>query len=138
MRAGRHEVDAADRAVEIVKRFLQLVEQRQLEDAAHYLGPGVTLTFPGGRTFSNLEEQVASSSSRFQSVRKVHEQVDAVEVDGSIIVYSFGTLEGQRLDGRPFGGVRYIDRFVLRDGLIVDQKVWNDLGETNLINGARD
>ncbi len=131
-------MEAADRAVKIVTRFLRLVEQRLLEDASPYLAPDVTLTFPGGRTFHSLEEQVASSAARFRVVRKVFERFDVVEADGSVIVYSIGTLEGEGLDGQPFAGVRYIDRFVLRNGLIVDQKVWNDLGEANVMNGAPD
>lgn len=129
---------STNRAVETITNFLRLVEERRLDEAAPYLADDVTLTFPGGRTFSSLEEQVASSAGRFRSVRKVFERFDVVEVDESIIVYSFGTLEGEGLDGRSFSGVRYIDRFVLRDGLIVDQKVWNDLGETDVIGGGAD
>ena len=131
-------MDAAGRAVETVTRYLRLVEERRLDDAAPYLAPDVTLTFPGGRTFSSLEEQVTSSAGRFRSVRKVFERFDTFEVDGSIIVYSLGTLEGQGLDGLPFRGIRYIDRLVLRDGLIVDHEVWNDLAEAKVIGGAPD
>lgn len=129
-------MDAAARAVETVTSYLRLVEERRLDDATRYLASGITLTFPGGRTFSNLADQVASSATRFRTVRKVHERFDAVEVDGSIIVYSLGTLEGEGLDGRRFSGVRYIDRFDVRDGLIVDQRVWNDLAEMKVIGGT--
>jgi hypothetical protein len=129
---------STNRAVETVTSFLRLVEERRLDEAALHLADDVTITFPGGRTFSSLEEQVVSSAGRFRSVRKVFERFDVVEVDESIIIYSFGTLEGEGLDGRSFSGVRYIDRFVLRDGLIVDQKVWNDLGETDVIGGGAD
>ena len=38
-------------------------------------------------------------------------------------------LNGESLDGSPISEVRYIDRFVFRDGLIVDQQVWNDLAD---------
>jgi len=129
-------VNAAARAIETVTSYLRLVEERRLDDATRYLASGITLTFPGGRTFSNLADQVASSATRFRTVRKVHERFDAVEVDGSIIVYSLGTLEGEGPDGRRFSGVRYIDRFDVRDGLIVDQRVWNDLAEMKVIGGT--
>lgn len=129
-------MNAAARAIETVTSYLRLVEERRLDDATRYLASGITLTFPGGRTFSNLADQVASSATRFRTVRKVHERFDAVEVDGSIIVYSLGTLEGEGLDGRRFSGVRYIDRFDVRDGLIVDQRVWNDLAEMKVIGGT--
>jgi len=36
------------------------------------------------------------------------------------------------LDGRPFEGIRFIDRFEIQDGLIVKQDVWNDMGEYKL------
>ena len=35
--------------------------------------------------------------------------------------------EFEAADETPFEGIRYIDRFLMRDGRIVDQKVWNDL-----------
>jgi hypothetical protein len=47
--------------------------------------------------------------------------------DGTVIVYCFGTLYGDFADGRHFDGVRFIDRFTVRDGRLVDHRVWNDL-----------
>lgn len=120
---------AIEAAIGLVTRFLRLVEERNLEEASTFLAPDVRITFPGGRTFQNLEDQVASSVGRFRNVRKVFDQFDVSESEGSLIVYCFGTLEGQALDGTPFGGVRFIDRFAVRAGLITDQKVWNDMGE---------
>ena len=49
---------------------------------------------------------------------------------GITVVYCRGTLAGEWPDGRAFAGVRFIDRFEIDDaGRIVDQQVWNDLGE---------
>ncbi|MFM1905275.1 MAG: hypothetical protein RIT32_71, partial [Actinomycetota bacterium] len=31
-------------------------------------------------------------------------------------------------------GIRYVDVFVIEDGLIVEQMVWNDFGETGVLN----
>jgi len=42
-------------------------------------------------------------------------------------VYCYGTRYGEWSDGTPFDGVRYIDRFPIRDGKIFGQEVWNDL-----------
>lgn len=125
-------------AVAAVERFLRLVEARKLDEAAPYLAPGVTITFPGGRRFSSLEEQVASSAGRFRLVRKVFETFDAVPDGDEVIVYAFGTLEGEALDGSSFSGVRFIDRFVLAGGRIVDQKVWNDMAESGVLRRADD
>lgn len=116
-------------AVELVTRFLRLVEDRDLEGASRYLAPGANITFPGGRSFTSLEDQVASSAKRFQVVRKVFEGFDISGSNRSTVVYCFGTLNGRGLDGAAFNGIRFVDRFVLEDGLIIDQKVWNDMGE---------
>ena len=42
----------------------------------------------------------------------------------------FDTFDGGVLDGTPYSGVRFIDRFTVRDGKLVDQRVWNDLAQT--------
>ena len=120
-------------AVATVETFLRLVEERKLDEAAPYLAPGVTITFPGGRKFAGLDEQVASSTGRFLSVRKVFERFDSVQDGDEVIVYAFGTLQGEALDGSSFSGVRFIDRFVLVEGRIVDQKVWNDMAESKVL-----
>ena len=49
------------------------------------------------------------------------------------IVYNLGTLYGEWPDGTPFEGNRYVDRFVVRDGKIVQMDVWNDSAERLLI-----
>ena len=129
--------EAETDAIETVRRYLRLMEDRDLESATRLLDPDVTITFPGGREFDSLEDLVASSGSRFRSVRKTFEQFDTVEVEDRVIVYTFGNLDGVALDGRPFGPVRFLDRFELRHGRIVSQMVWNDLAESGVIGSAR-
>ena len=109
--------EAETDAIETVRRYLRLMEDRDLESATRLLDPDVTITFPGGREFDSLEDLVASSGSRFRSVRKTFEQFDTVESGDRVIVYAFGNLDGVALDGRPFGSVRFLDRFELRHGL---------------------
>lgn len=123
-------------AVDIVSRYLRLVEARRLDEATEYLASGVRITFPGGRQFRHLEEQVASSARRFQRVRKVFETIDVVAGDDAVVVYVLGTLEGEDVEGTEFSGVRYIDRFEVRGGRIVDQKVWNDMAETGVVKSG--
>ena len=52
------------------------------------------------------------------------------------IVYNIGTLYGAWLDGTPFEGNRYVDRYVVRDGLIVKMDVWNDSAEWLLVRAG--
>jgi len=129
--------DSRDVAIETVTRFLRLVEARDLEQAGPFLADGVQITFPGGRVFTNLQQQVDSSAGRFRGVRKTFDRFDVVaEGDGSV-VYVFGTLSGEHLDGTQFEGVRFIDRFTLRAGQIIDQMVWNDLAEAGVVGPSR-
>ena len=48
------------------------------------------------------------------------------------MVYARGTLNGAWLDGSPFNGIRFIDRFEVRAGKITRQEVWNDLAEAGV------
>ena len=57
------------------------------------------------------------------------ERSDVVPGDGETIVYNIGTLYGEWPDGTPFEGNRYVDRFVVRGGKIVQMDVWNDSAE---------
>jgi len=126
-------MDDVARATAVVEEFLRLVQERNLDEAASYLAPGVSITFPGGRRFTDLRDQVASSAGRFRSVSKVFERVDALRAGEEVTVYVFGTLQGVALDGSSFSGVRFLDRFVLRGDRIIDQKVWNDLAESRIL-----
>jgi hypothetical protein len=119
---------------EIVDRYLQLCEDRDLEAAAEYLSPGVRLQFPGGTEYRSLAEMVADSGGRYRWVRKHRDRFAVGRLGDRTTVTSIGTLYGSRLDGRPFEGVRYVDVFVLDDdGLIVEQLVWNDLAVAGIV-----
>jgi hypothetical protein len=52
------------------------------------------------------------------------------------VVYSLGTLYGEWPDGTAFEGNRYVDRYVVKDGLIVQMDVWNDSAEWLLIRAG--
>ena len=128
-----HDVDPA---ADLVLRYLRLAEARERGAASELLDPNVEIVFPGGRTFRTLDEQFASSSGRFRSVRKTVDRVDTAVDGDEVVVYVFGTLAGVALNGTGFAGVRFLDRFTVRDGLIVDQMVWNDLAETGVVVSA--
>ncbi|MCM0020787.1 MAG: nuclear transport factor 2 family protein, partial [Tagaea sp.] len=95
------------------------------------LAPGFAMTFPGGARFATLEELVAWAKPRYRWVKKKYERFDESRAaEGETIVYCYGTLYGEWPDGAAFEGIRFIDRFVLRDGKLADQQVWNDLAES--------
>ena len=119
---------------DIVRTYLRLMEARDLDAAAGYLADDVEIVFPGGRTFSSLDEQVASSAGRFRGVTKTFDRFDVLTGQDRDIVYVFGTLAGEAIDGTAFEGVRFIDRFELVGGRIVGQMVWNDLAESGVLD----
>ena len=120
--------------IDIVDDYLRLCEERNLAEAAKYLVEPVTLTFPGGTVFHDLPSMVADAASRYQRVRKHRTEffVGTRANDGAPMCISSGTLDGTTLWGTEFTGVRYIDLFIIRDGLIHEQYVWNDLADTGV------
>jgi ketosteroid isomerase-like protein len=114
-----------NKAEQVVREYLAAMERRDLAAAKAMLAPGFFMVFPGGRHFDSLEALVEWARSRYRSARKTYERFDAA----GDVVYCFGTLYGERLDGTPYSGIRFIDRFTVREGVLVDQQVWNDLAE---------
>ena len=118
----------------IVRAFLAAMEARDLEAARSFLAPGFEMIFPGATPMKAIEELVVWSQSRYLSVGKTYDQFDELSSEaGQIVVYCFGHLHGVWPDGNVFDGIRFIDRFTVRDNKLIDQKVWNDMGEAQLV-----
>lgn len=115
---------------DIVRAYLGAMEARDLTAAGAWLGDNARLTFPGNQCFTSLEAMVDWAKTRYRHVAKTYERFDeAMTEEGSIVVCQ-GTLHGEWLDGKPFSGIRFLDWFLIRDGKILEQRVWNDLAET--------
>lgn len=118
------------RPEEIVRAFLEAMEARDLPRAQSFLSPGFSMEFPGGGTMHTLNELIDWAKPRYRSVAKHYDRFDvADDGDGKFVVYCFGTLSGVWTSGAVFSGIRFIDRFSIENDRIMDQKVWNDLGE---------
>jgi len=120
---GAEHVDAS----RLVRRFLDLMEQRDLDAARQCLAPDFAMRFPGTPVMHRLEELVQRSRARYRDVAKTYERFDESWADDATVVTCFGMLHGHWLDGSAFDGIRFIDRFEVADGLIRRQDVWNDL-----------
>lgn len=112
---------------QVVRDFLGAMERRDLVAAKALLVPEFSMTFPGGARFEKLEDLIDWARARYQRIGKAYEHFDTVPGMDNAVVYCFGTLEGVWPDGSVFSGIRFIDRFTVRGGLLADQKVWNDL-----------
>ena len=131
MRGGvaRTPAPALPDAEATVHQFLAHMEARDLTAASAMLGDGFTMTFPGNVTMTKLAGLVDWASTRYRFVRKTYEHFDTASGDKGPIVYCYGTLNGEWLDGDPFDGIRFIDRFETEGGKLIRQDLWNDMGE---------
>jgi SnoaL-like domain len=116
-------------AAEIVERFLVASMVPDPETAARHIAPDLRITFTGGRVYSHPRETALFNAGRYKWVKKKMERSDVVAGLGETVVYNLGTLYGEWPDGTPFEGNRYVDRFVVRNGKIVQMDVWNDSAE---------
>jgi len=112
--------------------FLRSLENGDLAAVKTLIAPEFTMQFPGGVEFADFDALFAWARGRYTGVRKKFERIDTTESGDAAIVHVSGTLSGRWLDGDEFSGIRFIDRFDLKAGLIVRQTVWNDMGEAKL------
>ena len=122
--------------VEIVRAFLDASMKPDVERAASFVAKDFKLTFTGGRTFDHPGGSIGFNAKRYRWVKKSMQRFDVVPGTGETIVYSIGTLYGEWPDGTAFKDNRYVDRFVVRGGKIVQMDVWNDSAERLLIRNG--
>jgi ketosteroid isomerase-like protein len=115
--------DDTAQAAEVVEAFLVASMIPDPIKAARHVADDVAITFTGGRKFAHPRESTAFNAKRYKWVKKKMERTDVVPGAGETIVYNLGP------DGTPFEGNRYVDRFVVRNGKIVQMDVWNDSAE---------
>lgn len=120
---------AAERAdaAQLVRRFLELMQERDLPLAARLLAPDFTMRFPGSPVMRTLEDMVEFSKGRYRNVSKTFDRFDECWTDGGAVVFCAGTLHGEWMNGSKFEGIRFLDRFEVTEDLISRQDVWNDM-----------
>jgi len=116
-------------ATRLVRDFLAAMQSRDLGLAQSFLAPDFVMEFPGAVRMHTLAELIAWAAPRYRSVAKTYERFDESFGDDATVVYCHGTLSGEWPDGRAFAGIRFIDRFTVKNGKLADQTVWNDLAE---------
>lgn len=115
----------------LVDEYLRLLMIPDPEAARRFVAPDLLIRFTGGRVMRDPAECARFNSARYAWVKKRVESTEVVagSTPAEAIVYSRGTLHGEWPDGAAFEGNRYVDRYVIRDGLIVQMDVWNDSAE---------
>ena len=116
-------------AADIVERFLIASMVPDPETAGRYIASDLKITFTGGREFDHPRGPTGFNARRYRWVKKKMDRFDVCPGADETVVYSIGTLYGEWIDGTPFEGNRYVDRFVVKGGQIVKMDVWNDSAE---------
>ena len=116
----------------LVDSFLQHCEDREIEQAQKYQASDIRIQFPGGVEHSSLDSIFRSASSDYKWVRKRRTRYFEGRSGDDDTVVSMGFLYGIDHEDQPFDNVRYIDVFVIRAGLIIEQLVWNDLAKDGI------
>jgi hypothetical protein len=123
---------------ELVEQFLRTIMVPDPVGARAFVAPDLRIRFTGGREMRDPTECSAFNAGRYAWVKKRLEQTDVAPGvnEGEAVVYNTGTLYGAWLDGSLFEGNRYVDRYLVRNGLIVQMDVWNDSAEWMLVRAG--
>ncbi|TFY98506.1 nuclear transport factor 2 family protein [Ramlibacter rhizophilus] len=129
------QADAALSPAQIVDEYLRLLMIPDPAAARRFIAPDLRIRFTGGRAMRDPAECTAFNAGRYRWVKKRVERTETVAggTGEETVVYSLGTLYGQWPDGTDFEGNRYVDRYVVRHGLITHMDVWNDSAEWLLV-----
>jgi ketosteroid isomerase-like protein len=122
----------------LVDEYLRLLMIPDPAAAAAFIAPDLRIRFTGNRAMRAPAECTAFNAARYAWVKKKVERTEVVEggtTEGTV-VYSLGTLYGAWPDGTAFEGNRYVDRYLVRDGLIAEMDVWNDSAEWLLVRAG--
>ena len=122
----------------VVDEFLRLVMIPDPDAASRHTAPDIRIRFTGNRAMTRPADTSAFNARRYAWVKKKIERTEVVAggTPEETVVYSLGTLYGAWPDGEAFEGNRYVDRYVVRHGLIVGMDVWNDSAEWLLVRAG--
>ncbi len=135
-------ISTSAKAADIVNEFLRLIMIPDPVAASQYTAADMQILFTGKRAMRTPAECTKFNASRYKWVKKRIERTETVlfnpdaDKAGDTVVYSLGTLYGEWPDGTAFEGNRYVDRYVVRDGLITNMDVWNDSAEWMLVRAG--
>ena len=126
-RAQKKPAKAQMQSDEIILNYLKAMETRDLELANSFISADFQIICPGNVVFNTLKEFLSWGKIRY---RKIGKEIDSLDLSFNGLeacIYCHGTLKGEWLSGKPFKGIRFIDKFQTLNSKIVSQEIWNDL-----------
>lgn len=130
--------DAFSDAAAVVNEYLRLLMIPDADAARRFVAPDLVIRFTGNRVMRDPSECARFNAGRYSWVKKCIESTEVVArgTPEHTVVYSRGTLYGAWPDATEFTGNRYVDRYVVREGLITQMDVWNDSAEWLLVRAG--
>ena len=116
-------------AVDVVKHFFDAMSRRDFAAMEQVMAPNFKMTVSGGQVFTHPRDFAANSGKRQKSARKTTDRYDEIPNANGAVVFAIGSMAGEWNDGSTYSNVRYIDRFEIQNGKIVDMNVWSDMAE---------
>ncbi len=112
----------------VAAEFLAAQAARDVAAARPLATTDFAVVSPGGRR-TDLDALFERLSGAYAALEKIAEGQDVAPTEDGYVVYTHGTMVGERADGTRFEGVRFLDRITVRDGRVVSQEIWNDFGQ---------
>jgi hypothetical protein len=123
---------------QVVDEYLRILMIPDPASARRFVAPELEIRFTGGRRMTEPAQCAQFNAQRYKWVKKRMERTEVVAggTPEETVVYSIGTLYGEWPDGTAFEGNRYVDRYIVRHGLITRMEVWNDSAEWLLVRAG--
>ena len=123
---------------DVVNEYLRIVMIPDPQAAMRFVSPDLQIRFTGGRPMKVPADCSAFNALRYKWVKKRIEKTEVISggTDLETVVYSLGTLHGEWPDGTYFEGNHYVDRYIVRHGLITSLEVWNDSAEWLMVRAG--
>jgi hypothetical protein len=123
---------------QVVDEYLRILMIPDPASARRFVAPELEIRFTGGRRMTEPAQCAQFNAQRYKWVKKRMERTEVVAggTPEETVVYSMGTLYGEWPDGTAFEGNRYVDRYIVRHGLITRMEVWNDSAEWLLVRAG--
>jgi len=120
---------AMDSPADVAKGFLDAMSRRDFEAMEKLMAPEFKMTVSGGLVFRHPREFAANSRAKQRTAKKTTDRFEEIKtVDGGI-VFAIGSMAGEWNNGTTYANIRYIDRFEIENGKIVDMNVWSDMAD---------
>jgi len=116
-------------AIDIARDFLDALDRRDLGAATALLAPQFGMRVTGGHRFTSLADFANYAATRYAAMRKSGRQYDACDAALGVVVYAHGTMSGEWRDGGQFQDVRWVDRFLIQNGRIMELQTLSEIGE---------